>query len=93
MEQYTRFYILLHLSTTSFSLIHFPLFALFFVDPGLVLSVVFSPAIITVPVLSSASVVSVGNILTVSLLSLMTDSVILIPSLVPCVNVVVFGDV
>ena len=93
MEQYTRFYILLRISTTSFSLINFPLFASFFVDPGLVVSVVFSLAIIKVPVLSSASIVTVGIILTVSLLSLMTDSVILIPSLVPCVNVVVFGDV
>ena len=81
----------MHISTTSsFSPIRFPLFAAFFVDPGLVASVTFSPAIITF--LSSATVV--GNFLTVSLLSVMTDSVILNrPSSVPCVNVVVVSDV
>ena len=90
MEQCTRFYILLHISTTSsFSPVCFPFFAALFVDPGLVVSVVFSSAIITV--LSSVSVV--GNVLTVSLLSLMTDFVILILTSVPCVNVVVSGDV
>ena len=56
-------------TTSSFSPVRFPLFAAFFVDPGLVVSVIFSPAIITVPVLSCASVA------------------------VPCVNVVVSGDV
>jgi len=78
-------------TTSSFSPVRFPLFAAFFVDPGLVVSVIFSPAIITVPVLSCASVA--GNVLTVSLLSLMTDFVILILTSVPCVNVVVSGDV
>ena len=92
MEQCTRFYILLHISTTSsFSPVCFPLFAAFFVDPGWVVSVIFSPVIITVPVLSCASVA--GDVLTVSLLSLMTDFVILILTSVPCVNVVVSGDV
>ena len=92
MEQCTRFYILLHISTTSsFSPVRLPLFAAFFVDPGLVVSVISSPVIITVPVLSCASVA--GDVLTVSLLSLMTDFVILILTSVPCVNVVVSGDV
>ena len=90
MEQCTRFYILLHTSTTSsFSPILFPLFVAFFADPGLAVSVALSPFII-VPV-SFASVL--GNLVTVSHLSVMTDSVILIPSSVPRVNVVVLGDV
>ena len=149
MEQCTRLYILLHIS---FSAIRFPRFASFFVDPGLVVSVIFSPVIIVpvsfdsvlgnvltvsrlsittdsvililcsvcfnvvvsgnvygavvvdpalvvpvffspaiITVLSSASVL--GNVLTVSLFSLMTDFAVLIPSSGPCVNVVVFGDV
>ena len=80
----------MHISTTSsFSPIRFPLFAAVFADPGLVVSVTFSPAIIAV--LSSATVV--GNFLTVSLLSVMTDSVILIPRSGPSVNVVVLDDV
>ena len=108
-------------TTSSFSPIRFPLFAAVFVDPDLVVSVTFSPAIIAV--LSSATVAD--NFLTVSLLSVMTvsvvffsviivpvgfvsvlgisllvsflsattDSVILIPSSVACVNVHVLGDV
>ena len=69
MEQCTRFYILLRIS---FSVIRFPRFASFFVDPG------------------QESVL--GNLLTVSLFSVTTDSVILLLCLV-CVNVVVPGDV
>ena len=88
MEQCTKFYILLHISTTSsFSPLSFPVFGAFFVDPGLVVAVIFSPAIITV--LSSASVVC--KVLPVSLLFLMTDSVILILTSVPRVNVDVSG--
>ena len=73
MGQRTRYYILLRISTTSFSQILFLHFASFCVDPGLAVSVVFSPVIVPV--------------------SFTTDFVILIPSSVPCVNVVVFGDV
>ena len=61
----------------------------FFVDPGLAASVVFSPVII-VPV---GFVSVLGISLLVSFLSAMTDSVILMRSSVPCVNVVLFGDV
>ena len=86
MEQCTRFYILLRIS---FSAIHFPRFASFLVGPGLVVSVVFSPVIIVTVSFDSV----LGNFLTVSLFSVTTDSVILIPSSVPCVNVVVCGDV
>ena len=76
-------------TTLSFSPVHFLRFASSFVDPGLVVSVVFSPVII-VPV-SFDSVL--GKFLRVSLLSLMTDFVILILTSVPCVNVVVSGNV
>ena len=85
-----RFYIHLRISTTSsFSPIHFSRFASFFVDPGLVVSVVLSP-VIFVPV-SFASVL--GNLLIVTLLSVTIGSVVLIPSSVPCVIVVVYGGV
>ena len=73
-----RFYILLRIS---FSAIHFPCFASFFVDLALVVSVVFSPVLV-VPV----------GFDSVSLLSVTTDSVILILCSV-CVNVVMSGDV
>ena len=90
MEQCTRFYILLRISTTSsFSQILFPRFVSFCVDPGLAVSVVFSPVVIV-----SVGFVSALDIsLLVSFSSATTDSVILIPSSVPCVNLVVFGDV
>ena len=83
VAQCTRFYILLRIS---FSAIRFSRCASFFVDPGLVVSVVFSPVIIV----SFDSVL--GNLVTVSLLSITTDSVILILCSV-CLNVVVSGDV
>lgn len=74
-------------TNSSFSPIRFPCFVSFFVDPDQVVSVVFSPVITgTVPV-SSPSVL--GNMLTVSLLSVTTDFVILIRCWVLCVNVVV----
>ena len=80
----------MHTSTTSsFSQIRFPRFVSFFVDPGLAASVVFSLVVI-VPV-SFVSVVGIS--LLVSFLSATIDSVILIPSSDPSVNVVVFGDV
>ena len=85
MEQCTRFYILLRIS---FSGIRSRRFASFFVDPGPVVSVVFSPVII-VPV-SFDSVL--GNVITVSLLFVTTDSVISLLCSV-CINVVVSGDV
>ena len=89
MEQCTRFYILLRISrTSSFSQILFPRFASFCVDPGLAVSVVFSPVIFPV-----SFVPVLGISLLLSFLSATTDSVILIPSSVPCVNVVVIGDV
>ena len=71
MEQCTRLYILLHIS---FSAIRFPRFASFFVDPGLVISVVFSPVLV-VPV--SFDFV-LGNVfkVTVLLLTVTTDSVV-----------------
>ena len=88
MKQCTRFYILLRIFTTSsFLPIGLPRFASFFVDPGVVVSVVFSPLVRGVVPVRSASVL--GDLLTVSLLSVTTDSVLLIPSWVPFVNVVV----
>ena len=87
MKQCTRFYILLRIFTTSFSPIRLPRFVSFFVDPGVVVSVVFSPVVRGVVPVRSASVL--GDLLTVSLLSVTTDSVLLIPSWVPFVNVVV----
>ena len=89
MEQCTRFYILLRISTTSsFSQILFLGFVSFCVDPGLAVSVVFSPVVIVSVGFVSALVIS----LLVSFLSVTTD-VILMPSSVPYVNLVVFGDV
>ena len=82
-----RFYILLRIS---FSAIHFPRFASFFVDLALVVSVVFSPVLV-VPV-GFDSVLGNFVELKVSLLSVTTDSVILILCSV-CVNVVMSGDV
>ena len=80
----------MHISTTSsFSQIHFPRFVSFFVDPDLAASVVFSLVII-VPV-SFVSVLGIS--LLVSFLYATTGSVLLMSSLVPCVNVVLFGDV
>ena len=78
-------------TTSSFWTIRFSRFASVFVDPGLVVFVAVSP-VIFVPV-SSASVL--GNLLPVALLSVTVtiDSVLLILCLVPCVSVVVYGDV
>ena len=76
-------------TSSSFSPIRFSRFGSFFVDPGLVVSVVVSP-VIFVPV-SFASVL--GNLHIVALLSVTIGSVILIPCSVPCVIVVVYGDV
>ena len=82
-----RFYILLRIS---FSAIRFLSFASFFVDLALVVSVVFSPVLV-VPA-GFDSVLGTFVKLTVSLLSVTTDSVTLILCSV-CVNVVMSGDV
>ena len=82
-----RFYILLLIS---FSAIRFPSFASSFVDLALVVSVVFSPVLVVSA--GFDSVLGTFVKLTVSLLSVTTDSVILILCSV-CVNVVMSGDV